>query len=116
MGKSKAWALVLGPIAVIAAAIIGFVLWEDAAARKRLSAETEPVGLVATPVEWEEGGEDGRQEGHDLTFAWVDAGNGVHTETMERVTWYDAATRYKVCYDPANPSDWRMFETSVRCG
>ena len=54
------------------------------------SAEAEPVGLAAIPVQWEEGGEDGGTEhGHDLTFAWVDAANQVHTEKMERVTWYE---------------------------
>jgi hypothetical protein len=74
------------------------------------------VGLTALPVKWDEGGDDGTQEGHDLTFAWVDAGNRVHTETMEHVTWYEAGVRYKVCYDPENPADWRIFPASTRCG
>ena len=116
MSKVRSYLLVVVPILVITAVIAGGVLWEDARARKRLSAEAEPVGLVAAPVEWDDGPEDGMQDGHTLTFSWVDGQNQVHTETIEKVTWYDEANQYKVCYDPEHPDDWRFYPTTKQCG
>lgn len=106
--------IALGAVAVITAGIVAFVLRDEAARSKRLTAETEAVGFVATPATWWDGEED--QDGHTLTYAWVDAGNSVHSESMERVTWYDPARQYKVCYNPADPTDRKLYPSDHVCG
>lgn len=102
--------LVLG----IAGGILAFVLKDEAARSKRLSEETAAVGFVATPVKWWDGEEN--QEGHTLTFAWVDGAGGVHPQTMEEVSWYDDRKTYKVCYNPHDATDWKLYPSDHVCG
>lgn len=106
--------IVLGIVAAITGAIVFFVIRDSAAASKRQTAEAPVVGFAATPVRWWDGEEN--QEGHTLTFAFVDAANGVHTKTMEEVTWYDPAKTYKVCYNPQDPEDWKLYSSDHVCG
>jgi hypothetical protein len=106
----------LGIVGVVTAAIVGFVLWDEAKDSKRRTAEAAVVGFAATPQEWDEGGDDGIQKGHTLTFSWVDAASGVHTQTMERITWYDPGKAYHVCYNPQDPADHKLYPADHACG
>lgn len=110
----KQFAIVLGLVGLITAGIVVFVMKDEAARSKRLTAETQAVGFVATPVRWFDG--EDNQEGHTLTFAWVDAAGGVHPQTMEEITWYDPARTYKVCYNPQDPKDWKLYPSDHVCG
>lgn len=104
----------LGVVAVMTAGIVAFVVRDEAARSKRLTAEAEAVGFVATPAAWWDGEEN--QRGHTLTYAWVDGANTVHPESMEQVSWYDPARRYKVCYNPADPADRKLYPSDHVCG
>jgi hypothetical protein len=110
----KAYVIVIGLVALIVAGIVGFVMRDSAATSKRQTAEAEAVGLVAAPVTWFDG--DDHQEGHTLTYAWVDRANAVHTETAKEISWYDASTRYKVCYNPQDPTDRKLYPADHVCG
>ncbi|HST61723.1 MAG TPA: DUF3592 domain-containing protein [Longimicrobium sp.] len=110
----KQYAIVIGLVAVITAGIVGFVMRESAAASKRQTAEAQAVGFVATPVKWFDG--DDHQEGHTLTYAWVDGANAVHTETAKEISWYDPSTGYKVCYNPQDPADRKLYPAGHVCG
>jgi hypothetical protein len=110
----KQYAIVLVILGAITAGIVAFVLRDEAARSKRLTQETQAVGFVATPVKWWDG--DDHQEGHTLTFAWVDAAGGVHPQTMEEISWFDSAKRYKVCYNPQDATDWKLYPSDHVCG
>lgn len=110
----KQYAMVLVILGVITAGIVTFVLRDEAARSKRLTRETPAVGFVATPVKWWDG--DDHQEGHTLTFEWVDAAGGVHPQTMEEISWYDSAKGYKVCYNPQDAADWKLYPADHVCG
>lgn len=110
----KQYLIVLGIVGAITAGIVVFVLKDSAATSKRQTAEAPAIGFVATPTRWWDG--DRNQEGHTLTFSFVDAGNGVHAQTMEEVQWYDPAKSYKVCYNPADPNDWKLYPQDHVCG
>lgn len=110
----RQYLIVLGIVGAITGAIVMFVMKESAAASARQTAEAPAIGFVATPTRWWDGDEN--QEGHTLTFSFVDAGNGVHAQTMEEVTWYDPAKTYKVCYNPADPKDWKLYTAEHACG
>ena len=112
----RPWLGVIGVVAVIAAAIVGFVLWEEGRASRRLSAEAPTIGFVATPTQWRDSGAERDVQGHTLTFSYLDAASNAYTRTMEQVTWYDPAKQYKVCYDPGNPDDWKLYESTHECG
>lgn len=103
----------LGLIAVLGVAIAFYAFQDDAEGRQRTAA-AQVVGFVATPTKWQGAG--GDRDGHTLTYAWVDGADSVHAERLERIGWYDPATTYKVCYDPENPSDRRLFPTAYVCG
>jgi hypothetical protein len=119
----KQWLIVLGIVGVLTTGTIVTVMKDRATALARQSAESPTIGLVATPVRWsactrwrliicrarEEKG------GHTLTFSFVDGANVVHTHTVERVTWYDPANTYKVCYDPRDPNDWKLYTSEHAC-
>lgn len=110
----KQYFLVLGLVGVITAGIVLFVMRNEAARSKRLTQETAAVGFVATPVKWWDGEEN--QEGHTLTFAWVDAAGGVHPQTMEQISWYRPETSYKVCFNPQDATDWKLYPADHVCG
>jgi hypothetical protein len=106
----------IGVLAIITAGIVGFVLWDEARTSKRLSAEAVAVGFVATPDRWYDESKERDVSGHTLTYAYTDADNGVHTKTLERITWYDAGTTYKVCYDPEDPERQKLYPATHICG
>ncbi len=110
----KQFLIVLGLVAVLTGGIVAFVMKDEAARSKRLTQETTAVGFVATPVKWWDGEEN--QEGHTLTFAWVDAAGGVHPQTMEQVSWYDTRKTYKVCFNPQDATDWKLYPSDHVCG
>jgi hypothetical protein len=110
----KQYLIVIGIVAAIVGAIVIFVMRDSAAASKRQTAEAAAVGFVATPVKWFDG--DDHQEGHTLTYAWVDGANAVHPESMEEISWYDPAKSYKVCYNPQDPSDRKLYPADHVCG
>lgn len=110
----RQYLIVIGLVGVITAGIVTFVVKESAAASKRQTAEAEAVGFVATPVKWFDG--DDHQEGHTLTYAWVDGANAVHSESAEEITWYDPSKRYKVCYNPQDPRDRKLYPADHVCG
>ncbi|HEX6372236.1 MAG TPA: hypothetical protein VF006_25180 [Longimicrobium sp.] len=104
-------------VGIVAAVTVGGVVYaiKDAAAdSKRQSAEAPAIGFVATPARWHDG--DDYEEGHTLTFSFVDAANGVHAHTMEEITWYDPAKTYKVCYNPQDAKDWHLYSSDHACG
>lgn len=110
----KQFLIVLGIVGAITAGIVFFVMKDSAADSKRQTEEAPVIGFVATPVRWNDGDRD--QEGHTLTFSFVDNSNGVHAQTMEEITWYDPAKTYKVCYNPADPKDWKLYSFDHVCG
>jgi hypothetical protein len=110
----RQYLIVIGIVAAITAGIVFFVMKDSAATSKRQTAEAPAIGFVATPTRWYDG--DDNQEGHTLTFSFVDAANGVHAHTMEEVTWYDPAKNYKVCYNPQDPDDWKLYASDHVCG
>lgn len=110
----RQYLIVLGIVGAITAGIVFFVLKDSAATSKRQTAEAPAIGFVATPTRWNDG--EDNQEGHTLTFSFVDEANGVHAQTMEEVTWYDPAKSYKVCYNPADPNDWKLYPQEHVCG
>lgn len=110
----KPFLIVLGLVGVVTAGIVVFVMRTEDARSKRLTQETAAVGFVATPVEWWDGEEN--QDGHTLTFAWVDAAGGVHPQTLKEISWYNPQTQYKVCFNPADATDWKLYPTDHVCG
>jgi hypothetical protein len=110
----RQYLIVIGLVVVITGGIVAFVMKGESARSKRLTQETAAVGFVATPVTWSDGEDD--QEGHTLTFAWVDASGGVHPQTMEEISWYDAGKTYKVCYNPQDATDWKLYPSDHVCG
>jgi hypothetical protein len=106
----------LGIVGLLAAGIVGFVAWDEARTSKRLSAEAEAIGFVATPTQWYDSGSEKDVKGHALTYAFVDAARQVHSREHAQITWYDAARTYKVCYNPADPSDSKLYPASHVCG
>ena len=112
----KKWIGTIAAVALITAAILVGVFWSEGRTSRKLSAEAQPIGLAALPLQWYDSAEEEQVSGHTLTFSYVDAANGVHTETVERITWYDPSKRYKVCYDPEKPDDWKLYESTHECG
>jgi len=112
---ARTWIWVMLAIGGITAAIVGFVLWDEARTSKRLSAEAEAVGFQATPTRWYDSVEEENVEGHTLTYAYA-AGGKVYPRTLERITWYDSTTTYKVCYNPADPDDSKLYPAGHACG
>lgn len=110
----RPYLIVIAIVGVVTAGIVGFVMKGSAAASKRQTAEAQAVGFVATPVKWFDG--DDNQEGHTLTYAWVDGANAVHSESAEEITWYDPAKTYKVCYNPQDPTDRKLYPADHVCG
>lgn len=110
----KQYLIVIGIVGAITAGIVFFVMNDAAADSKRQSAEAPVIGFVATRARWHDG--DDYQDGHTLTFSFVDAANGVHAHTMEEITWYDPAKTYKVCYNPQDPSDRKLYPADHVCG
>ena len=110
----RQYLIVIGIVLAITVGIVAFVMKDSAADSKRQSAEAPAIGFVATPTRWWDGEEN--QEGHTLTFSFVDANNGVHAHTMEEITWYDPARSYKVCYNPQDPNDWKLYSAEHVCG
>lgn len=112
----KSFLIVLGAVAAITAAIVGYVLWDAGRTSQRQSAEAAAIGFVATPTRWYDAGDEGEVDGHTLTFSFVDGGNGIHARTLEQVTWYDARRTYKVCYDPEDATDFKLYPQEHVCG
>lgn len=110
----KSFLLVIGLVAAITGGIVFFVLRDNQADSRRQSAEAEAVGFVATPTRWWDGEEN--VDGHTLTFAFVDAQNNVHDRRMDEITWYDPQKKYKVCYNPVDPKDHKLYSADHRCG
>jgi len=106
--------IVLGLVGGITAAIVAWVLYDSAQDSRRQVAEAQAVGFVATPVTFFDG--DDQVDGHTLTYAWVDGASTVHTETQKEVTWYRPEATYKVCYNPGDPSDRRLYSSDHVCG
>ena len=111
----KVWLWTIVAIAVLTGAIVGAVFWNESRTSKRLSQETEAVGLVATPTKWYDSGDEETVEGHTLTYAYVVDGQ-VYTRTLQQITWYDAAVRYKVCHAPGDGDESRLYPAEHRCG
>jgi hypothetical protein len=105
----------LGLIGVITAGIVGFVLWDEDRDSKRRTVETEAVGLAATPVSWLDS-DDERREGHTLTYAYVGPNSQVFSRRIQEIEWYDSAKRYKVCYNPQDGNDSKLYPADHRCG
>lgn len=112
----KTLAATLGIVAAVTGAIVAVAMWSSARTSERLSAEAPAIGFVATPARWYDSSDEENVEGHTLTFSFVDAANGVHAETMEEVTWYDETRQYKVCYNPEDPADFRLYRAEHVCG
>ena len=110
----KQFVIVLGLIAAGVGGVTMLVLRDAAGDSKRQTTEAQAIGFAATPAQWWDGEEN--VEGHTLTFSWVDAANGIHTETMKEIAWYQRDRTYKVCYNPADPADWKLYNSDHTCG
>jgi hypothetical protein len=110
----KQFMIAIGLVGALTAAIVGYVMYDSGKDSGRQTAEAAVVGFAATPVTWFDGEED--QEGHTLTYAWVDGANQVHTETQTEVSWYDPDHTYKVCYNPSDPADRKLYPADHVCG
>jgi len=109
---------VLPAVIVLAttAGAVGFALRAEKEASRRQTAEAQAIGFAATPVKWWDGSQEEDVHGHTLTFSWVDAANHPHTQTMKEITWYDPTRSYKVCYNPKDASDWKLYSSDHVCG
>lgn len=114
--SAKLIAGTVGLVALLTGGIIGGVMWNADRTSKRLTAEAEAIGFVATPVKWWDSVDEENKEGHTLTFAYVGPGNKVFTRKMDQVEWYDSTTRYKVCYNPQDGEDWHLYPFDHVCG
>jgi hypothetical protein len=111
--------LVAGTVALVAlltGGIVGASMWHADRTSKRLTAEADAIGLVATPARWWDGAEEENVDGHTITFAYVGPANKVFTRRIDQVEWYDSKTRYKVCYNPQNGDDWQLYPDDHVCG
>lgn len=106
----------LGLIGAITAGIVGFVMWDADRTSKRQTIEAEAVGFTATPAKWHDSVEEEDREGHTLTYAYVGPANAVFTRRLDRVEWYDAGRRYKVCYNPRDGEDSKLYPADHVCG
>jgi len=113
--KMKGVLPAVGVLTLVAGGV-GFALWESKQASARQTAEARAIGFAATPVKWWDGTEQEDVHGHTLTFSWLDGRNQPHTQTMKEITWYDPARSYKVCYNPQDPSDWKLYSSDHVCG
>ncbi len=111
----KMWIVIVGVVAVLTALIIGFVLWDERRTSQRLTAEATAEGFAATPTEWYDSSKEENVKGHTLTFAYVSDGK-VYTRTLEQITWYEPTETYKVCYNPADPEDAKLYTAEHKCG
>jgi len=114
--SGKIFAGTIALVLALTGAIVGAVMWNADRTSKRLTAEAEAIGLVAVPTKWWDSIDEENKEGHTLTFAYVGPGNKVFTRKMEEIEWYDSTRRYKVCYNPQNGEDWRLYTEDHRCG
>ena len=103
-------------VAVLTGGIVGTSMWFADRTSKRLTVEAEAIGFVATPARWYDSGEQEHVDGHTLTFAYVGPRNQVFSRTVDQVEWYDRTTRYKVCYNPQNGDDWKLYPSDHVCG
>jgi len=110
----KQFLVVIGLVGVLTAGITVWAMRDAAADSKRQTAEAKAVGFVATPVTFWDG--DDHQDGHTLTYAWVDGANAVHTEMQKEITWYNPDLMYKVCYNPQDPNDRKLYRSEHVCG
>ncbi len=99
----------------ITGAIVGFVLWDESRTSARLSAEAEAVGLEAIAAQWYDTSKERNVSGHTVTFAYA-VGEKVFPRTLNEITWFDPAVKYKVCYNPADPEDSKLYPASHTCG
>jgi hypothetical protein len=106
--------IAFGLVGGLTAGLVALAIRGDASDSKRQTEEAPAVGFVATPAKWWDGEEN--QDGHTLTFAWVDGAGSVHPQTMEQISWYDPAKTYKVCYNPQDPKDHRLRPADHVCG
>ena len=113
--STKAWIWSVIVVIAITAGIIGFVLWDESKTSQRLTQETEAVGLTGTPTEWYDTSKERNVSGHTVTYAYT-AGEKVMTRTLEEITWFDPAAQYKVCYNPADPEDSKIYPATHTCG
>ena len=113
--SKKAWIWSIVVVIALTLAIIGFVLWDESRTSLRLAAEAEAVGLEAIPTEWHDNSKERNVSGHTVTFAYA-VGEKVYPRTLEQITWYDPATKYKVCYNAADPEDSKLYPASHTCG
>ena len=111
--KATGWTIAV--VLVLTALIVGGIFWSESRTSARLSAETEAVGLVAHPAEWYDSGEEANVTGHTLTYGYA-AGTAVFARTLNQITWYDPDTEYKVCYNPGDPADSRLYPVDHECG
>lgn len=112
----KMWTGTLLGIAGLTGGIVSLALWDADRTSKRLTAEAAAIGFTATPAEWWDSTEEENIQGHTLTFAYVGPGNRVYTRTMDQVEWYKPTHRYKVCYNPQDGDDWKLYTTEHVCG
>ena len=113
----KTLGVTVGIFAVIIFLTYGVIKWLDARESKRLSAEAELLNLTSSPVEWYESDKGGgeNKKGHTLKFTYV-ADSKAFTRTYEKITWYDPNKKYKVCRNPADPNDSKLYPTEHSCG
>jgi molybdenum cofactor biosynthesis enzyme len=111
--RQLVWSLLI--VAVITAAIVRFVLWDERRTSQRLSQEAEAIGFTALPTQWYDSVDERNVSGHTLTYAYT-AGEQVITRTLEQITWYEPERKYKVCYNPADPNDSKLYPADHVCG
>ena len=111
----KAWVWTIVAVLALTAAVVGGIFWSESRTSRRLSSDTEAVGLVATPTEWYDSGEEENVQGHTLTYAYS-VGDQIFTRTLEQIDWYEQGTSYHVCYNPDDAEDSRLYTTDHACG
>ena len=114
--SAKLIAGTLGLVALLTGAVAGAAMWHSDRTSRRLTAEAEAIGLVATPVRWWDGLDEEHKDGHTITFAYVGPANQVHTRRIDQVEWYQSTTRYKLYYNPGSADDWLLYPADHVCG
>ncbi len=115
MSQARTWALTGAVVVGLAVPLVGGVMWMESRDSKRRSAEATLDYFRAEAVKWYDHVDEENEEGHRLTFSYS-VGGRRYTETYEEITWYDPGKEYKVCHDPADPTDHKLEPAEKVCG
>jgi hypothetical protein len=102
-------------LVVLAVVIVGIIFFVDTNSKQRTgTAQTETVN--ATPVSWTE--RRVTKNGYRVEYTFKTADGRTISDVDEKNTLYEPGFKFRVCYDPSNPtdSDLRHPTRGSHCG